>query len=256
MILTIDVGNTNIAFGVWHQDRWLDHWRLKTDPETTSDEYLVLFHSLLKVSGQQPEEYERIVISSVVPSLTPAIVAVAQRLNGQRPLIVTHDLETGLDPHSEIPRELGSDLLANAVAVRHRYGRAAIAVDFGTALTFTAVSGDGRIVGVSIAPGLRSAVAALSSNTAQLPGVDLAPPPAALARTTVHSIQSGVVYGYVGLVREVTDRMAREMDTAPLIVATGGLAETFAPVAGFFDAVDQWLTLDGLRRLGELNEPR
>jgi type III pantothenate kinase len=142
--------------------------------------------------------------------------------------------------------------------VWHRYGRAAIAVDFGTALTFTAVSHDARILGVSIAPGLRSAVAALSSNTAQLPGVDLAPPPNALARTTVHSIQAGVVFGYVGLVKEVSGRMAAEMggDTAPLIVATGGLAETFAPVAGTFDAVDQWLTLDGLRILAELNRDR
>jgi type III pantothenate kinase len=169
---------------------------------------------------------------------------------------VTHQLTTGLNPRVEIPAELGNDLLANAVAVWNRYQRAAIAVDFGTALTFTAVSGVGEIAGVSIAPGLRSAVAALSRNTAQLPGVDLVPPPSALARTTVHSIQSGVVYGYVGLVKEVTERMSQAMDERAIIVATGGLAETFAPVAGFFDAVDQWLTLDGLRRLGELNRAR
>jgi type III pantothenate kinase len=106
---------------------------------------------------------------------------------------------------------------------------------------------------VSIAPGLRSAVAALSSNTAQLPGVDLVPPPHALARTTEHAIQSGVVFGYVGLVKEVVARMGAEMSEKPVVVATGGLAETFAPVAGCFDAVDQWLTLDGLRRLAELN---
>ena len=256
MILTVDVGNTNIAFGIWEEDRWVNHWRLKTDPETTSDEYLVLFHSLLTASGHRPERYGRIVVSSVVPALPPAIVAVAERLSGQPPLIVRHDLETGLNPDTPVPAELGSDLLANAVAVWHRYHRSAIAVDFGTALTFTAVSGDGTILGVSIAPGLRSALAALSSNTAQLPGVDLVPPPHALARTTVHSIQSGVVYGYVGLVKEVTDRMAREMDEQPLIVATGGLAETFAPVANYFDAVDQWLTLDGLRRIAELNRDR
>jgi len=253
LILTIDVGNTNIAFGIWRQDRWVNHWRLKTDAESTSDEYLVLFDNLLRNAGHGPGSYERIVISSVVPSLTPAIVQVAERIGGTTPLIVQHDVVTGLDPDSSIPSELGSDLLANAVAVWHRYRRAAIAVDFGTALTFTAVSGTGEIVGVSIAPGLRSAVAALSSNTAQLPGVDLIPPPHALARTTVHSIQAGVVYGYVGLVKEVTHRMAREMDGTPVIIATGGLAETFAPVAESFDAVDQWLTLDGLRRIAELN---
>ncbi|MFO8043445.1 MAG: type III pantothenate kinase [Alkalispirochaeta sp.] len=253
MILTIDVGNTNIAFGIWSEERWVNHWRLKTDAESTSDEYLVLFDNLLKNAGHQPGSYERIVISSVVPALTPAIVTVAKRIGGTDPLIVQHSVTTGLNPDSPIPPELGSDLLANAVAVWHRYHRPAIAVDFGTALTFTAVSGTGEIVGVSIAPGLRSAVAALSSNTAQLPGVDLLPPPHALARTTVHSIQAGVVYGYVGLVKEVTSRMAKEMDGTPLIIATGGLAETFAPVADSFDAVDQWLTLDGLRRIAELN---
>jgi type III pantothenate kinase len=258
MILTIDVGNTNIAAGIWADGTWIDHWRLKTDPETTADEYLVFFGSLLRGAGHRPEEFTRIVVSSVVPALTPAIVRVAERLGARPPLIVSHELTTGLNPDSEVPRELGNDLLANAVAVWHRYGRAAIAVDFGTALTFTAVSHDARVLGVSIAPGLRSAVAALSSNTAQLPGVDLAPPPNALARTTVHSIQAGVVFGYVGLVKEVSGRMAAEMggDTAPLIVATGGLAETFAPVAGTFDAVDQWLTLDGLRILAELNRDR
>jgi type III pantothenate kinase len=253
MILTIDIGNSNIAFGTWSESGWLDHRRLKTDAERTADEYTVLFHSLLERSGHAPDGYERIVISSVVPALTPAIVQVAERIAARSPLIVRHDLNTGLNPDAEIPGELGTDLLANAVAARHRFGRAAIVVDFGTALTCTAVSDDGRILGVSIAPGLRSAVGALSSNTAQLPGVDLAPPPHALARTTVHSIQSGVVYGYVGLIREVTRRMAAEMEAEPLVVATGGLAETFAPIADYFDAIDEWLTLDGLRRLAELN---
>lgn len=253
MILTIDVGNTNIAFGLWDNGDWVDHWRLQTSTEKTADEYRVLFETLLTGGGHSPREYRQIVISSVVPALTPAIRAVAQRLTGREPLVVTHRLRTGLNPEHEIPAELGSDLLANAVAVWGRWGQAAIAVDFGTALTFTAVSADGRILGVSIAPGLRAAVGALSSNTAQLPAVELIPPPSALARTTVHSIQSGIVYGYVGLVREVSDRMAAEMDGKPVVVATGGLAETFAPVAGLFDAVDQWLTLDGLRRIAELN---
>ena len=256
MILTVDVGNTNIAFGLWSQGEWVNHWRLKTDPETTADEYLVLFDGLLSGAGARAGSFDQIVVSSVVPALTPAIVRVAERLSGISPFIVNHQVRTGLNPRTEIPAELGNDLLANAVAVWNRYGRAAIAVDFGTALTFTAVSGTGEIAGVSIAPGLRSAVAALSSNTAQLPGVDLVPPPSALARTTVHSIQSGVVYGYVGLVKEVTNRMSQAMGERAIIVATGGLAETFAPVAGLFDAVDQWLTLDGLRRLGELNRAR
>lgn len=252
-ILTVDVGNTNIAFGIHNGSAWENHWRLRTEAEKTADEYLVLFHNLLTFSGHAETHLDRTVVSSVVPALTPAITRVTQRLTGQAPLRVSHTVVTGLDPDTPIPGELGNDLLANAVAAYHIYKRAAIVVDFGTALTFTAVSGDGRILGVSIAPGLRSAVGTLSSNTAQLPMVDLSEPPSALARTTVHSIQSGIVYGYVGLVQEVTRRMAAEMKETPRIIATGGLAETFAPVAACFDEIDQWLTLEGLRILGEIN---
>lgn len=254
MILTIDAGNTNIAFGIHTGRGWLDHWRLRTDTEQTADEYLVLFHNLLAVSGHELSTIRRIVISSVVPALTPAIVRVAQRLTPTvPPLVVNHELVTGLNPEAPIPAEMGSDLLANAVAAYARFQRAAIVVDFGTALTFTAISGEGRVLGVSIAPGLRGAVRILAGTTAQLPTVDLTPPPAALARTTVHSIQSGIVFGYVGLVSEVVKRMSAEMDERPLVVATGGQAEQFAPQAGIFDAVDQWLTLDGLRLLAEMN---
>ncbi len=260
MVLTIDVGNTNIAFGVHTGERWLDHWRLRSDPEETSDEYLVLFHNLLHVAGHQLDRIDRIVISSVVPALTPAITAVARRLCPDiPPLVVNHTLNTGLNSDAPIPPELGNDLLANAVAAYARFRGAAIVVDFGTALTFEAISADGRILGVSIAPGLRSAVRALSSNTAQLPAVDLVPPPQALGRTTIHAIQSGVVFGYVGMIKELVDRMTEEMIAngdcveSPQIIATGGLAETFAPIAGVFDAIDQWHTLEGLRLLAVLN---
>ena len=256
MILTIDIGNSNIAFGIWDGTGWLNHWRLKTDTQSTADEYTVLFQTLLHGAGHGGEEYQTIVISSVVPALTEAITRVAQRVSGKDPLVVSHLVQTGLNPNYPVPPELGSDLLANAVAVWHRYRRAAIAVDFGTALTFTAVSHTGEILGVSIAPGLRSAVGALSSNTAQLPAVDLKAPPSALARTTQHSIQAGVFFGYIGLVREVTSRMGAEMEQPPYIVATGGLSSTIAGEAGYFDVVDEWLTLDGLRRIAEINRNR
>lgn len=252
-ILTVDVGNTNIAFGIHDGTRWIDHWRLRTEATKTDDEYFVLFHNLFTLAGHHDTRLDRTVVSSVVPTLTPAIARVTERLTGQSPLLVSHSLVTGLDQSTPVPGELGNDLLANAVAAYHIYQRATIVVDFGTALTFTAVSGEGRILGVSIAPGLRSAVGSLGSNTAQLPTVDLNEPPSALGRTTVHSIQAGIVYGYVGLISEVTRRMAAEMDETPHIIATGGLAETFAPVAACFDDIDQWLTLEGLRILGELN---
>ena len=256
MILTVDVGNTNIAFGIHTGEQWLDHWRLRTDAEQTTDEYLVLFHNLLGVAGHQVDAIERIVISSVVPALTPVIVQVARRLAPEiRPLVVDNTLITGLDPSAPVPGELGSDLLANAVAAYSRFHRSAIVVDFGTALTFTAISGKGHILGVSIAPGLRGAMRVLSGTTAQLPMVELVPPPDALPRTTTHAIQSGIVYGYVGLVTEIVRRMSAAMEDQPTVIATGGLAEQFSPIVGIFDAVDQWLTLDGLRRLAELNPP-
>lgn len=256
MILTVDVGNTNIAFGIHTGQGWLDHWRLRTDTEQTADEYLVLFHNLLAVAGHELAGLTRIVISSVVPALTPAIVRVAERLSpGSPPLVIHHKLVTGLNPDSPVPPEMGCDLLANACAAYSRFRGAAIVVDFGTALTFTAISGNGTVLGVSIAPGLRSAMRVLAGTTAQLPTVDLVPPPSALPRTTEHAIQSGIVFGYVGLVSEVVRRMSAEMDEAPSVIATGGQAEQFAPLAGIFDAVDQWLTLEGLCRLAELNPP-
>lgn len=253
MILTIDIGNTNVAFGIWEGADWIDHWRLHTDPEQTSDEYYVLFRNLLDVSGQMLDEITGVAISSVVPALTPTIVRVTERLTGYSPLVVNHTVATGLNPATPIPPELGSDLLANAVAAYHRTKAGAIVVDFGTALSFTAVSGNGTVLGVNIAPGLRSAVRSLSASTSQLPIVDLAPPPNALPRTTEHAIQGGIVFGYVGLVKEVVSRMAAEMEGTPRVFATGGLAETFAPTTNCFDEVDQWLTLDGLRLLAELN---
>ncbi len=254
MVLTIDVGNTNIAFGIHTGDQWLDHWRLRTDSEQTADEYLVLFHNLLAVAGHKLEAIERIVVSSVVPALTPVILTVAEKLSEEPPPLLVHrTLVTGLDPTAPIPDELGSDLLANAVAAYARYKKAALVVDFGTALTFTAVSGTGAILGVSIAAGLRGAMQVLAGNTAQLPTVELVPPPSALPRTTVHSIQAGIVHGYIGLIREIVHRMSSEMGEKPMVIATGGQAENFAPLVGVFDAVDQWLTLEGLLQFAILN---
>jgi type III pantothenate kinase len=262
MILTVDVGNSTIAFGIHGNGGWINHWRLHTDRDKTADEYLVLINTLLQNGGHRLEQIGRIVISSVVPTLTPTITAVAHHLCPRiPPLVVSHELKNGLNPTPPIPPELGSDLLANAVAAFDRTGAGAIIVDFGTALTFEAISDDGRIAGVSIAPGLRSAVEALSSNTAQLPAVDLEPPPNALGRTTVHAIQSGIVYGYVGLIQGLVQRMTTDMRASgdiqgdPQIIATGGFAETFAPLTGIFAVIDQWHTLEGLRVLARLNPP-
>lgn len=255
MVLTIDIGNSNIAFGIHTGEKMVEHWRLRTDPSKTADEYRVLFRSLLSESSVPLDEVERVVVSSVVPALTGPLTRMIGSLAGQKPLVVSRHLETGLKPG--IPAELGADLLANAVAAHALYKGHVITVDFGTALTFTAVSAEGEILGVTISPGLRAALEALTSNTAQLLNVELLPPPDTLGQTTVHSIQSGVVLGYVGLVEGIVGRMkkdiARRADGEISVVATGGMADAIAPLTEVFTWISPWHTLDGLRILADLN---
>ena len=251
MTLVVDVGNTNIAIGLHIEGKWQGDWRVQTSADRTEDEYLILFHTILAQNNVPPVTITRAVLSSVVPSLTSVLTNVLKQLSQQQPLIINHTLHTGLK--HPIPAELGNDLLANAAAAFAQYKKAAVVVDFGTALTFIAVSAKGKVLGVNIAPGLRSAVSVLSSNTAQLPMVELSMPPTALACNTVHAIQAGIVHGYVGLIKEILARMTEEMQTTPVIIATGGLAKTFAPIVGCFDCINQKHTLEGLLLLSEKN---
>lgn len=257
MVLAIDIGNSNIAFGIHTGKTVREHWRLRTDPSKTADEYRVLFKSLLSESTIPLEEVKRVVISSVVPALTHPLSRMVGTLSGQKPLIVSRQLENGLDPTITIPPELGADLLANAVAANALFEDSVIVVDFGTALTFTAVSSDGAILGVTISPGLRASLNALTSNTAQLLNVELIPPPSTLGQNTVHSIQSGVVLGYVALVEGIVGRMRgdiqRDHPGAVRVVATGGMADNIAPLTEVFDEIRPWHTLDGLRVFADLN---
>lgn len=176
------------------------------------------------------------------------------QLTNQIPLVVSTSLHTGLTISTDTPQELGTDLLANAVAGYHLFHKNCIVVDFGTALSMITVTGKGEIKGVSIAPGLESALKALSLNTAQLPFVPLVAPPSVLGRNTTHAIQSGVVLGYVGLVEYLTDRIKKELDGPTEVIATGGLSEVIAPLTDRFTTIKPWLTLDGLRLLAEQNQ--
>lgn len=257
MVLTIDIGNSNIAFGIHTGEEIVEHWRLRTDPSKTADEYRVLFRSLLSESSVPVEDVSRVVVSSVVPALTTPLSRMIGSLAGQKPLVVTRNLKNGLDPQAKIPGELGADLLANAVAANALFDSHVIVIDFGTALTFTAVSRNGVILGVTISPGLRASLQALTANTAQLLNVELLPPPSTLGQNTVHSIQSGVVLGYVSLVEGIVERMKRDIqrdspgDVA--VIATGGMADSIAPLTEVFDEIRPWHTLDGLRLLADLN---
>lgn len=265
MLLAIDVGNTNIAFGVYCQGRWTNHWRVRTVHDRMPDEHGVLFRSLFHDDGLQMKDVERTVLSSVVPSLTTTLSEMLEQQTQGDLLVVGPGVRTGLRIRTDNPAEVGGDLVANAVAAHALYGGHGtpggqgtsggncIVVDFGTALTFTAVDKSGDLLGVAIAPGLRSAAAALASNTAQLPHVQLVPPATAIGRNTVHSIQSGVVFGYIGLVEALIKRMRAELGGQAYAIATGGLAQVIAPLTDQFTAIEPWLTLDGLRIIADRN---
>ena len=261
MLLAIDVGNTNIAFGIHDRTRWISHWRIRTVPDQMPDEYRVLFRELLRHKGLDMSQIDRTILCSVVPPLTGALAQMLRQElvpdpdqdTSRVPLIVGPGIRTGVRIRTDSPAEVGGDLVANAVAAHALYSGNCIVVDFGTALTFTAVDASGDLMGVAIAPGLNSAAAALSNRTAQLPQVRLTPPPAAIGRNTVHSIQSGVVFGYVGLVESLIHRMSQEMGGQARAVATGGLSHVIAPLTDQITAIEPWLTLDGLRFIADRN---
>lgn len=253
LILAVDIGNSNIALGVYHR-RWVHHWRLSTVANKTSDEYAIQLQTLFANEGILLTDLKQVVMSSVVPPLTAIFQRMLGRLTQQQPLVVHTALSTGLSIAIDNPRELGTDLLANAVAGYQLTKTDCVVVDFGTALSIITVSQAGEIQGVSIAPGLESAMKGLSSNTAQLPFVPLVPPPSVLGKNTIHAIQSGIVLGYVGLVEGLVNRIEEELGRRVDVVGTGGLAEVIAPLTRRFNRVEPWLTLDGLRQIAALNQ--
>lgn len=252
MLLAIDIGNSNIAFGIYGAD-WQHRWRLNTVADKTSDEYEVLFRSLISIHHYRIDHIKQVVISSVVPPLNATFRHMIRSMFDIEPLMVNAKTYTGITIKIDNPSEIGSDLLANAVAGFDKCQNDCIIVDFGTALSMTVVGKKGELLGASITPGLKSAMKALSSGTAQLPYVHLEAPPSAIGKNTIHAIQSGVVLGYVGLVESQIKRIKREMDESATVIATGGLAEVIAPLTDQFDALDPWLTLEGLRLIAEKN---
>ncbi len=249
MLMAIDVGNTNIVGGVYEGNVLRETLRIQTVTKKTEDEYVTVFRAILAERDIDPASIDRVIVSSVVPALTGSISAMVVRLFRTEPVVLGPALYSRLPVKVIAQDEIGTDLVADAVAAYGKVGGACIVVDFGTALTFTCVSGAGEIRGVSIAPGLGTAVGALSRDTAQLPNVPLAPPPSVLGQNTVQAIQAGVVYGYTGLVEYLIGRMVRELGAEAKIVATGGLCRVVAPLTEVFDLVEPDLTLDGLARI-------
>jgi len=253
MLLCIDIGNTNLVLGLWKGNKWLARWRVRTDREKMPDEYTLLLKALLDDRGYDLRSVTRVVLGSVVPRLKKVFQELFEQYLGINPLILGPGVKTGLRILIDNPVELGADLVADAVAAYHRLHTACIIVDFGTATTFSAVSGNGDFLGVAIAPGLEVAADALSSSTAQLPRISLTAPPKAIGTNTVHSMQSGLIYGYVGLIEGLIRRIRQELGEGAQVVATGGLSLVLAPYTREFNLVDPELTLDGLRIIGERN---
>lgn len=250
MFLGIDIGNTNIVFGVHGKDNWLNDWRIQTDPLKTADEYEVIFRSLFNSGKIEPESIRSIVLSSVVPILVQPFEEMIWKLFGADPVLVGPSIYPKLPIKILNPYEIGTDLVANSLAAYMKFGGFTTVIDFGTALTFTTIGHRGEILGVAIAPGLRTAVTALAGKTAQLPHVHLAPPPSVLGENTIHAIQAGIVLGYTDLVDSIISRIEKEINQRLTVVATGGLSPVISKLLHRIDAIEPLLTLDGLRHIG------
>ena len=249
MLLAIDIGNTNIVLGLFDQSRLVAHWRIATDPKTTSDEYGALCLNLIGRTGYAPEQISDMIVSSVVPALTGTFESLAEIYFQRTPLIVSSDMDTGLVLKYTNPREIGSDRIVNAAAAYHKFECDLIIVDFGTATTFCAVTQMGEYLGGVITPGLGISAEALFARAAKLSKVELSRPKTVIGVDTASSIQAGLVFGYAGLVDTLVQRMTDELGRLPYVIATGGLAPVIVPETKSIQKIEPFLTLDGLELL-------
>lgn len=253
MLLAIDVGNTNVTLGVYEGEIIGPKWRLATEHDKMPDEYGLQLVGLLAHVGLGKSDISGICLASVVPPLTGKVVEACQQYIGREPLIVDAGVKTGVRIRYEDPRAVGADRIADAAAVQRLYGGPACVVDFGTATTFDGISKEGDYLGGAIAPGIGISAEALFLRTAKLQRVDLKRPPAAIGRNTVHALQSGLLYGYVGLVEGMVNRFRAELGPDMKVIGTGGLAGIIAEETRSIQILAPWLTLDGLRIIWSLN---
>ena len=248
MLLAIDLGNTNTVFGVYEGDQLVMHWRLSTQKERTVDEYGILLRNLFSLERIDAKRIRRVVIASVVPPLDPVLNEMASAYFAVKPMFVTHE-NAGIPILYDDPREVGADRIVNAVAVLHKYGKPAIVVDFGTATTFDAITAAGEYRGGVIAPGIVISAEALYEHAAKLPRIEIQKPANVIGTSTITSMQSGLVYGYVALVDGIITRMKDELGSTTRVIGTGGQAPFISQETRLIETVDPNLTLDGLQLL-------
>jgi len=260
MLLALDIGNTNIVAGLFDRDSLINTWRLATRRQCTGDEMAIFLKSTFELCDMNFSDVDGIVISSVVPSLTPEAEKMAQKYFSCPWLIVNSQTDIGLKNAYDNPREVGADRLVNGIAAWSKYQKACVIADFGTATTVDAVSKDGTYLGGALAPGIHISANALFDAAAKLPRVErlelLEAPASALGKNTMHSVQAGIIFGYAGLVKELMSRCLEELNEPEIVtIATGGLAEIIAPLVPQIQHIEPHLTLEGLRLIWQRNHP-
>ena len=254
MLLVFDVGNTNMVLGVYEGTELKKHWRINTDKEKTSDEYGILISNLFQYDKVDMNSITDVIISSVVPNVMHSLENFCIKYCNKKPLIVGPGIKTGLNIKYDNPKQVGADRIVNAVAAIEKYKSPMIIIDFGTATTFCAISEKGDYLGGTIAPGIKISSEALFQRASKLPRVELAKPGTAICKNTVSAMQSGIIYGYVGLVDKIISMMKSELGGDDIkVIATGGLSVLIASETDSIDYVDRFLTLEGLRLIYDKN---
>lgn len=254
MLLTIDIGNTNLTLGLYEGEKLGARWRLATNYERMPDEYGLQILGLLQHSGCSIQQLNGICLASVSPPITTRILQACEMYLGQSPLLIDHKVNTGIPILYDPPSAVGADRIVDAVAVKTLYSIPACVVDFGTATTFDAINAKGEYLGGAISPGIGISADALFSRTAKLPRVDILSPGSVIGRNTVEAMQSGLLIGYVAMVEGMVNRFRKELGDDMKVIATGGLAELVSKETSSIDVLAPWLTLDGLRILWEMNK--